>query len=110
QAACERPVDALAQLALAFGRVAVVDRRRAGPPADEQAAVFSRIGAHPFAESRRRSARVEGVEELRVLLVDDVALDLQGRRQLARRLGEVVVEDAELLDLLDLRVFRVRPV
>ena len=37
------------------------------------------------------------LERVRVLLVDDVALDLQRRRQLARLLGEVVVEDEELL-------------
>src|SRR3954468_7368397 len=47
---------------------------------------------------------VQRVEELSVLLVDHVALDLQRRGQLAGLLGEVVVEDAELLDLRDLRV------
>ena len=52
----------------------------------------------------RQSRRVERVELRRVLLVDHVALDLQGRRQLARLLREVVVEDEEPLDLLDPRV------
>ena len=40
-----------------------------------------------------RSALVERVEALGVLLVDDVALDLQRRRQLAGLLAEVVVEE-----------------
>src|SRR5436305_12834370 len=56
---------------------------------------------------RRGSARVKGVEDVGVLLVDDVALDLQPGRELTGRLGEVVVQDGELLDLLDLRVSRV---
>src|SRR4051812_39083208 len=47
---------------------------------------------------------VQRVEEVSVLLVDHVALDLQRRGQLAGLLGEVVVEDRELLDLGDLRV------
>src|SRR3954471_11125984 len=42
--------------------------------------------------------RVQLVEELSVLVVDHVALDLQRRGQLAGLLGEVVVEDRELLD------------
>src|SRR5688572_1744107 len=45
--------------------------------------------------------RVQAVEEVLVLLVDHVALDLQRRGQLAGLLGEVVVEDRELLDLLN---------
>ena len=53
------------------------------------------------------SAAVERLEAVGVLLVDHVALDLQRRGQLARLLGEVVVEDRELLDLLDLRVVAV---
>ena len=53
------------------------------------------------------SAGVQLVEDVRVLLVDHVALDLQRRRQLAGLLREVVVEDRELLDLLDLRVLLV---
>src|SRR5947208_16569188 len=52
----------------------------------------------------RSAAGVQLVEDARVLLVDDVALDLQRGRQLAGCLREVVVEDRELLDLLDLRV------
>src|SRR3954464_10569965 len=59
------------------------------------------------ARRRRSSARIQGVEEPGVLLVDHVALDLERRRELARLLREVVVEDAELLDLLDLGVVRV---
>src|SRR3954451_9411859 len=47
---------------------------------------------------------VQAVEELRVLVVDHVALDLERGRQLAGLLREVVVEDLELLDLRDLRV------
>ena len=54
--------------------------------------------------SGRSVGRVERVELRGVLLVDDVALDLQGRRELPRLLGEVVVEDEEPLDLLDARV------
>ena len=41
------------------------------------------------------------VEAPRVLVVHDVALDLQRRRQLAGLLGQVVGQDRELLDLLD---------
>src|SRR3954451_4174446 len=52
-------------------------------------------------------AAVQLVEEPGVLLVDDVALDLERRGQLARLLREVVIEDRELLDLLDLRVLGV---
>src|SRR5829696_2969258 len=52
-------------------------------------------------------AGVEVVELVRVALVDDVALDLQGGRELALLLGEIVVEDREALDLLDLRVLPV---
>src|SRR5271154_5480201 len=52
-------------------------------------------------------ARVQRVEKRGIPFVDNVALDLQSRRQLAGRLGEVVVEDQELLDLLDLSVFGV---
>jgi hypothetical protein len=64
------------------------------------------------AQLRRRygsagAAAVEGVEAVGVLLVDDVALDLQRRRQLAGLLAEVVVEDEEALDLLDLGVLGV---
>ena len=47
---------------------------------------------------------VERVEQAGVLLVDDVALDLQRRRQLAGLLRQVVVEDHEPLDPLHLRV------
>ena len=57
--------------------------------------------------TRRASAgvAVERVERVGVLLVDDVALDLQRRRQLAGLLREVVVEDEEALDLLDRAYF-----
>src|SRR4051794_17315461 len=60
-------------------------------------------------ESTDRTALlgVQRVEELRVLVVDHVALDLERRRELAGLLREVVVEDLELLDLLDLREVRV---
>src|SRR4051794_21990780 len=47
---------------------------------------------------------IQPVEELSVLLVDHVALHLQRRGQLAGLLGEIVVEDLELLDLGDLGV------
>src|SRR3954454_7256462 len=50
---------------------------------------------------------VELVEERHVALVDDVALDLERRGQLAGLLREGVVEDHEALDLLDLRVLGV---
>src|SRR6478672_2370868 len=61
--------------------------------------------------TRRASAcfAVERVERVGVLLVDDVALDLERRRQLAGLLREVVVEDEEALDLLDRGVLRVGP-
>src|SRR6202049_3057722 len=57
--------------------------------------------------SPRLLTGVEPGEHLCVFLVDHVALDLQGRRELAGRLREIVVEDHELLDLLDLGVFGV---
>src|SRR5436190_7275527 len=47
---------------------------------------------------------IQPVEEVSVLLVDHVALHLQRRRQLARLLAQIVVEDLELLDLRDLGV------
>src|SRR5438128_9678349 len=53
------------------------------------------------------STRVERVEEVVVLLVDDAPLHLERRSQLAGLLGKIVVEDRELLDLLDLGVFGV---
>src|SRR3954462_14576242 len=55
-------------------------------------------------------ALVQRGEVVGVLLADDVALDLQRRRQLAGLLGQVVVEDEEPLDLLDAGVLRVPPV
>src|SRR5215211_2531781 len=45
--------------------------------------------------------RVDLLDYVGVLLVHDVALDLQRRRQLTGLLGQVVVEDLEALDLLD---------
>src|SRR5437868_9569304 len=51
--------------------------------------------------TRARPLRlVQRVEQVGVLLVHDVALDLQRRRQLSRLLREVVVEDDELLHAL----------
>src|SRR3954451_18438313 len=47
-----------------------------------------------------RNLLVERVDFLLVLLGDDVALDLQGRRQLAGLLREVVGQDLELLAAL----------
>src|SRR4026208_2118295 len=47
-----------------------------------------------------RKLRVEGVDVLLELVGDDVALDLHGRSQLARLLGEVMGQDLELLHLL----------
>ena len=47
------------------------------------------------------SARVQRLDLARVLLGDDVALDLHRRRQLAALLREVVRQDLELLHLLD---------
>src|SRR3954451_14660524 len=58
-------------------------------------------------DGTQRSLRVEVVELLRVALVDDVSLQLQGGGKLAVFLGEVVVEDPEALDLLHLCVPRV---
>src|SRR3954453_9289462 len=55
-------------------------------------------------------ALVQRREVAGVLLVDDVALDLQRRGQLAGLLRQVVVEDEEALDLLDVRVLLVRTV
>src|ERR1039458_9206211 len=55
-------------------------------------------------------AGVQRVEQLRESFVDHVALDLQRRCQLAGGLGQVVIEDHELLDLLNLGVFRVHVV
>src|SRR5215207_11390155 len=54
--------------------------------------------------------RVEPLNHVGVLLVHDVALHLQGRRQLARLLGEVVGQDREALDLLDAAHVRVHVV
>ena len=48
--------------------------------------------------------RVHPFEHVCVAVVDDIALDLERRRQLAVVDREVVVEDRELLDLLDLGV------
>src|SRR6476659_3236409 len=64
-------------------------------------------GGASWTDDTPRSLRVEVVELLRVALVDDVPLQLQGRGQLALFLGEVVVEDAEALDLLHLGVLGV---
>src|SRR5690349_18256634 len=55
----------------------------------------------PFGKSRLGGAAVEAVDDVRVLLGDDVALDLHGRGQLAALLREVGREDRDLLDLLD---------
>src|SRR5579862_4715041 len=53
---------------------------------------------------RRALSAVQRVEDVRVALVDHVAFDLEGWRQLALLNRQVVVEDGELLDLLDLGV------
>src|SRR5512132_3101264 len=60
-----------------------------------------------LARRRRLASRwwwpsgVQLLYEVVVALGDHRALDLQGRRELAGGLGEVVVEDREALDLLD---------
>ena len=51
-----------------------------------------------------RGLPVQRVEQLGVTIVDDVALDLQGRRQLAVLDRQVAGQDREPLDLLDLGV------
>src|SRR4051794_23480090 len=75
-------------------------------------------GVEPLGARRRldlRAARALGAlvqrrEVAGVLLVDDVALDLQRRGELAGLLRQVVIQDEEALDLLDLRVLLVRAV
>ena len=52
---------------------------------------------------RWRPSGVQLLDAVAVALGDDVALDLQGRRELAVGLAEVAVEDREALDLLDAR-------
>src|SRR5574340_525367 len=49
------------------------------------------------------AVRVEGLDQLGELLRDDPAPDLERRRQLARVLAQVAVEQRELLDLLERR-------
>src|SRR5882724_8331917 len=74
---------------------------------------WSRSGGR--ARPRQSSATLAGalvhrVDDGAVLVDDDLALDLEAGRDLARRLGEVVREDGELLDRLvgrELRVERV---
>ena len=70
-------------------------------------ATRSRTSAPGASPARRSSllsgAVVERVDVRPVLLVDDRALDLQRRRQLALLLREVAREDREALDLLDPR-------
>src|ERR1700677_1113177 len=85
---------------------AVPGRRPTNSPPFSEGSLFM----SSYVRSYRRgdpSAAVQRVEQLRVSLVDHIALDLQRRRQLACRLGEVVVENHKLLDLLDLGVFGV---
>src|SRR6185312_11520437 len=53
---------------------------------------------------------VEAVEELAVLLVDDSAIDIEGRRQFPGKLCQLVVEDREALDLIDQGELVVEPV
>ena len=54
----------------------------------------------PKSRSAPNPSAVQGIEALGVLLVNDRALDLQGRSQFPGLLGQVVFEDEELLDLL----------
>ena len=112
QRAGERAVDALSPFAAAFRAASESGpaRCRAGARRTARRCRMGRCASLSSVRSCaacRTLARIERVEQLRVSLVDHVALDLQRRRQLAGRLGEVVVEDRELLDLLDLRVFGV---
>ena len=82
-------------------------RRRACARSSSTSASSARRRARGGASSSRRPRAaapvrlggqlVELREQVGVLLVDHVALDLQGRRQLAGLLREVVVEDRELL-------------
>src|SRR5215212_5311182 len=51
---------------------------------------------------------IEGVDLVLEVLGDLLALDLQGRSQLALFLGQLTREDRELLDLLDVRELLVR--
>ena len=85
-------------------------RRRGRRCLSDPSARLNRVRARATARAAAALADqplVQRVEALGVLLVDDVALDLQRRRQLAGLLREVVVEDEEPLDLLDLRVLLV---
>ena len=94
----QQPVGAPAPGGAGVRDGAVVDRRRPRPAADEEAAGVGGVRAHPARIGCfGRLAAVQAVEQVGVLLVDDVALDLQRRRELAGLLGEVVVEDRELL-------------
>lgn len=70
----------------------------------------SRSGPDDVFVVRRAARFVEPGEHVGVFVVDDPALDLHGRRQLAVHLGEVVAEDREALDLLDPRELPVDPV
>src|SRR3954454_21788069 len=77
-----------------------------GPPGvlaaeADLAATCKYLKARLETASTGRLSRVKLFDLALVLLGDDGALDLQGRRQLAGLLGEVVGEDRDLLDLLD---------
>ena len=92
--------DARAQGRAPLRRRAREDARLAADPRADHRHAAAPVGG--VRDSAATPARTSSVEQLvRVLLVDDVALDLQRRRQLARLLREVVVEDREALDLLD---------
>src|SRR5215212_1320373 len=92
---------------------------RTGEPRKHTGAVHERLPMNSPRESLgsllgtlARLARpgVDRVDRARVLLVHDVALDLQRRRELAGFLREVLRQDLEALDLLhrtDLRVYLV---